>query len=335
MQNRLKNIWILTSIVALFIPTILLSQGLQLEKNGYPAATTKDAKIAQKIVEKLASDEFGGRAPGTKGDTLSVEYISTYFKKLGLEVGLQEFNVGKDKTPTYNVYGILEGKSDNYIVVGAHYDHIGIRKRRGSSDSTEKEVHNGADDNASGVAALILLADDYNNWLNKPEDGIIFVAFGAEERGLVGAREFANNLPIAKSKIKAMVNIDMIGNLKNNRLIIGGVGTATEMENVVDEAIDESGGELRVKKIAAGTLPSDQYAFYKKEIPVLMFNTGITKTYHTPEDDAHTLNYNGIDSVVKLIKCVTDIIMEREELEFVEPENSTFKIIDLSLDHNN
>ncbi len=318
---RETNLWVLTIVIALLNTTVALGQNTIPSGGIYPKASTGNAMIAEKIIGTLASEEYEGRAPGTKGDSLSIQFIKSYFNALDLNVKVQEYEIKGVKKPTYNICGIMEGQSGNYIVLGAHYDHLGMGGM-GSRARGVKEIHNGADDNASGVASLILIANEYKKRGVTPKDGLIFVAFGAEERGLIGSRIFASNLPVPLEKIKAMLNFDMVGHLRKGELTVGGVGTAKQMESIVDKAIKEGGEGLNVAKSKSGVGPSDHTSFYAKNIPVLYFNTGVTAEYHTPADDAHKLNYNGVDSVITFATAVLDNIIETDKLEFTEAGNA-------------
>ena len=152
-------------------------------------------KLASKeVVEYLASDALAGRDGGTKGDTLASDFIFLQMKKLGLNPAKQQFNVKKGDINTYNVYGSVPGRSGKYVVIGAHYDHLGMGgPGTGSRRMDTLAIHNGADDNASGVAGMLYLAKHFAK-AKDLKHGMIFVAFGAEERGIVGSKHFAENL---------------------------------------------------------------------------------------------------------------------------------------------
>ena len=149
---------------------------------------------SREVVEYLASDALAGRDGATRGDTLASDFILGQMKKLGLEPLKQQFNVKKGDINTFNVYGSVPGRSGKYVVVGAHYDHLGMGGQgSGSRRIDTLAIHNGADDNASGVAGMLYLAKQFAK-AKDLEHGVIFVAFGAEERGVVGGSHFAWNL---------------------------------------------------------------------------------------------------------------------------------------------
>lgn len=263
---------------------------------------------SREIVEYLASDALQGRLGGTKGDTLASDFIYAQMKKLGLNSVKQEFTVKRGNVVTFNVYGKVEGSTGKYIVIGAHYDHLGLGgKEIGSRRPDTVAVHNGADDNASGVAGVLHLAKHYAKERNL-EHGFIFVAFGAEERGIVGSKHFAEN--IDPKKVVAMVNFDMIGNLRNNAITLGGTGTAKEMDDIIYWAEKENWNALKITRSAQGHGPSDHTSFYAKNIPVFYITTGATEDYHTPDDDSYKIKFGGIDSVANFVKCLVNQIQK-------------------------
>lgn len=263
---------------------------------------------SREIVEYLASDALQGRLGGTKGDTLASDFIYAQMKKLGLNPVKQEFTVKRGNVVTFNVYGKVEGSTGKYIVIGAHYDHLGLGgKEIGSRRPDTVAVHNGADDNASGIAGVLHLAKHYAKEKNL-EHGFIFVAFGAEERGIVGSKHFAEN--IDPKKVVAMVNFDMIGNLRNNAITLGGTGTAKEMDDIIYWAEKENWNALKITRSAQGHGPSDHTSFYAKNIPVFYITTGATEDYHTPDDDSHKIKWGGIDSVANFVKCLVNQIQK-------------------------
>lgn len=287
---------------------------------GLYAQQVKAPKFGKKlsslqIVEYLADDALQGRYGGTEGDTLASSFILGQMKRLGLEPRMQEFNVKKLNINTFNIYGSVPGRSGKYIVVGAHYDHLGMGgQESGSRRPDTLAVHNGADDNASGVAGMLHLAKRFAKVKNL-EHGVIFVAFGAEEKGIVGSKHFADNLAelelqggktIAANDIVAMVNFDMIGHLRGGAITLGGTGTAKEMDSIIADAEREYGNALKVTRSPQGHGPSDHSAFYAKNIPVFYLTTGGTEDYHTPDDDAWKLNYAGVDSVANFAALLID-----------------------------
>jgi hypothetical protein len=202
------------------------------------------------------------------------------------------------------VIGVLEGSgplADETIVVGAHYDHLG-RGGPGSLAFRSSEIHNGADDNASGTAGVIELARYYSaNKITEPYN-FLFICFSGEELGLLGSKKWCDNADIDLSTVNYMVNLDMIGRLNDStrKLVIYGVGTSP----VFVPLLDSIASPLHVKKDSSGIGPSDQTSFYLKNIPVLHFFTGQHSDYHKPSDDAAKLNFKGMTEVLKFIATV-------------------------------
>lgn len=219
-------------------------------------------------------------------------------------------------TTSYNIVAMTEGSDDKlkneYIVVGAHYDHLGM----GGSDSGSRmpdtvAVHNGADDNASGVAGVLELLRLVENAKQKPKRSIVWVLFTAEEMGLLGSKEFVKNPPIELDKIKAMINLDMIGRMNDStpRLSISGTGTGDVFEHLLDSLSQYV--PFKIKQNPDGNGPSDHASFYGKNIPVLFLNSGIHTDYHTPFDDRDKINYQRmaqiIDFTQQLIYAIANI----------------------------
>lgn len=209
----------------------------------------------------------------------------------------------RQKTVSRNIIAIVEGidpvLKNEYIVVGAHYDHLGFGgEGSGSRIPDTIAVHYGADDNASGVSSLIELARHFSNEKNKTSRSLIFIAFGAEEMGIIGSRHFIEHPLVPLTSIKSMINLDMVGRLKideNPSINISGTGTS----NIVDSLLIhlKIGRSFELKTIPDGYGPSDHAAFYTAGIPVSFITTGAHSEYHTPNDSFETLNYKGLRDV--------------------------------------
>jgi len=194
------------------------------------------------------------------------------------------------KVATMNVVGMKKGKSDEIIVIGAHYDHLGMGGESSRAPGV-KAVHYGADDNASGVGMLIEMVQRFSR--EKPERSIVFIAFGAEEMGLLGSRYFVDHPLIELKNVKAMINLDMVGRLNSDRsLLISGTGTALQTDSLLRIGLDSTA--FSISKSPGGTGPSDHSSFYSAGIPVLFFTTGIHDQYHTPDDKPELINYDGM-----------------------------------------
>ena len=230
-------------------------------------------------------------------------------------------NVLLKETQSENIVAMLAGTDKNlkeeYVVVGAHFDHLGMGGPGSGSRAVDTvAIHNGADDNASGVATILELAQKLASE-KQHRRSIIFVAFGAEEMGLIGSKAFTQNPPIDLEKVVAMFNFDMVGRLDTvtNALSIGGTKTAKETEDILNEL--NPGFQLAFSEEGVG--PSDHASFYLQNIPVFFISTGAHSDYHTPNDDSDLIHYNGLKKVADygfaLIKEVTN---REQKLTFQE-----------------
>ncbi|NLA23931.1 MAG: M20/M25/M40 family metallo-hydrolase, partial [Bacteroidales bacterium] len=248
----------------------------------------------------------------TKSDKLQKDYLENKYESFEIN---SKFEANCNLEPvfgnTQNIYLELKNNaSSNYIIIGAHYDHLGFGgKGTGSRHIGEAAIHYGADDNASGVAGMLSLARYISKNIENFNHNFLFVAFGAEEKGLLGSKYFVENLPIPKEKIKAMINLDMIGRMKpENILQIGGVGTTEEFKSIIDDV--KTNHKLEIQLSNEGYGPSDHASFYAADIPVLYFTTGAHSDYHTPGDSFEKINFEGIDLCLSF---VFDIIKKLDD----------------------
>jgi len=200
-----------------------------------------------------------------------------------------------------NVAGVLPGEgplAEETLLIGAHYDHLGYGGR-GSLEPKHETIHNGADDNASGVAAVIEIARQLAEKAEGCRRRVVFVAFTGEERGLLGSAHYVRHPPFPLESTVAMLNLDMVGRLRDDKLIVTGTATAKRFNELIDAAAERLG--LNLVKRPGGFGPSDQASFYAKKIPVLHFFTGTHKEYHRPSDDFELLNIPGMRRVVQLV----------------------------------
>jgi hypothetical protein len=227
-----------------------------------------------------------------------------------MSVGIKE-----TKKRIENVAGILPGKGDHaeeYVIVGAHYDHLG-HGGPGSLAPWSHGIHHGADDNASGTTAMMELADRFAH-LGPQKRSIIFIAFTAEEEGLIGSQYFASHPPVPLKNVVAMLNLDMVGRMSNGKLLIGGEGTAEDFPELMRQA--DKGLPLVLSEFGKGGIgPSDHTSFALKKIPVLFFFTGLHMDYHRPTDTSDKINYKGMEEVVDLGQRVMEAMttMPREK----------------------
>jgi len=313
-------------------------------------------QIARRVLQPLANSTVTlelSETPGTGGannDTKKTDAQTAPATPNGNPGTLDKitFTLSTDivrrETQAQNVIGVLEGSDpqlkNEAVVIGAHYDHLG-RGGQGSLAQKEGEIHHGADDNASGVAALLELARQFSSATAKPRRTIIFLAFAGEEDGLLGSKHYVEHPSVPLANTIAMINLDMVGRMKDDQLVIGGVGTAAEWRDLIARInaeptisvhLNGSGGRQQKGAAAAGegvpavtgangeTVasissrprfnlslnedgfgPSDHSSFYAKQTPVLFFFTGTHEDYHKPSDTADRVNYEGLTKIVGFV----------------------------------
>jgi hypothetical protein len=227
-----------------------------------------------------------------------------------LEAGVN-VSLIKERGRARNVVGIVPGSDpklrDQAIVVGAHYDHLGYGGEHSLAPDRYGEIHPGADDNASGTAAVIALARAFTQAGSRRT--LVFAAFSGEELGLLGSAHYVKNPPWPLAKTTAMLNMDMIGRLRDEKIYIMGVDTAAEFRPLIAEAL--AGSDLQASYSGDGYGPSDHTSFYASGIPVLMFFTGAHEDYHRPSDTADKINAEGMEKVARLVFRVASRLSER------------------------
>ena len=228
-------------------------------------------------------------------------------------------DIGDKKRVGHNVIGYIDNGAPLTIIIGAHYDHLGYGEDKNSLfTGTVPAIHNGADDNASGTAALIelgkMLKTAYKN------NNYLFISFSGEELGLFGSKYFTEHPTIDLTKANYMINLDMVGRLNDSThgLNIGGYGTSPTW----GELMSEKNEFFKIKFDSSGTGPSDHTSFYRKDIPVLFFFTGVHSDYHKPTDDADKINYTGELQVVKYIYTVIGDADKKGKLAFTKTRES-------------
>lgn len=311
-------------------------------------ACGKEHKVAENKIKEdvtyLASDELEGRQTGTEGEKKAAEYLINRYKEIGLEPKgtegyLQpfsfkpktdphkevEFTTNADSTITgNNIIGYINNGAKTTIVIGAHYDHLGFGGVGSLFRGEEKAVHNGADDNASGVAVMLNLASrlkvkndtakvmDKNNYL--------FMAFSGEEMGLLGSNYFSKNPTIDAKSINYMINMDMVGRLKaDSTLAVYGTGTSPMFK----QTIKANNDKFKLVENESGVGPSDHTSFYLIDVPVLHFFTGQHGDYHKPGDDSEKLNYEGMSLISDYIFEIISDLDDNGELAFRKTKNES------------
>ena len=300
-------------------------------------------KALKKHISYLSSDELQGRLTGSLGEKKAADYIVKELKSLGLKPYannsfFQTFNYkvkvnphstdasGDKSNSGTNVIAFLDNKASKTIVIGAHYDHLGLNEHNHSSKpNSNGEIHNGADDNASGVAAVLELARMYSQNKTKENVNYIFALFSGEEDGLIGSKHMAETLKTYYPNVVAMINLDMIGRLdKDKSLVVGGIGTAPEFSAIVTKN-KPAGFNVTLDNTGQG--PSDHTSFYLKDIPVLYFFTGTHNDYHKPSDDEEKINYYGVRNITDYVFRVSNEVATLDKIEFTKTAMNAGKTV--------
>lgn len=223
-------------------------------------------------------------------------------------------DIQRPQLTAFNVVGLLDNGAENVAVIGAHFDHLGWGDD-GSLHRGEKAIHNGADDNASGVATIIQLARDLKKMENAKANDVLFIAFSGEEKGLFGSNYWTKHPTLPIAELNYMVNLDMVGRLDSAGVIgINGVGTSPAWADV-DSLV---AGNLKVKTTSSGVGPSDHTSFYLQGIPAIHFFTGTHEDYHKPSDDEEKINYEGMVRVMNYIEALIVDLNDNGKLEFTK-----------------
>lgn len=307
-----------------------------------------EPKVAESKIKEdiafLADDKLEGRQTGTDGEKKAAEYLIKRYKEIGLdpkgtEGYLQpfsfkpktdphkevEFTTNADSTITgNNVIGYINNGAKSTIVIGAHYDHLGFGGEGSLFRGEEKAVHNGADDNASGVAVMLNLASrlKVKNDTAKVKDNnnYLFMAFSGEEMGLLGSNYFSKNPTIDANSINYMINMDMVGRMKaDSTLAVYGTGTSP----LFKQTLKANNEKFKLIENESGVGPSDHTSFYLIDIPVLHFFTGQHEDYHKPGDDSEKLNYEGMRLISDYIYSVITDLDDNGELAFRKTKNES------------
>ncbi len=289
-----------------------------------PAALTAGLSQPRAAVRYLADDSLYGRLAGSRGERCAGDYLASEFRRLGLKPAgdagsyFQRLPLATVLNPHFkggtgrNVVGLLPGRERGgaVIVIGAHYDHLGLGgPMSGSLAPDTVAVHHGADDNASGTAALLEVARAVTSG-PRPAASVLFVAFTGEEEGLLGSNYFASHPPIPLARVRAMLNMDMVGRLRRGKLLVYGTATAQEWPQILAKA-DAGKDSLALSEIGDGYGASDHTSFYQRDVPVLHFFTNVHADYHKPSDTLDKLDYPGIDRVAGLVARVAEAVADR------------------------
>lgn len=288
----------------------------------------------------LASDSLQGRETGTPEELMAASYLQQRMESIGL---LPKGNAGtyfqtftfKPKTDPHteaqfltgdgtitgtNVIGYLDNKAAKTVIIGAHYDHLGMGGE-GSLYTQGEAIHNGADDNASGVGIMLQLAERLRDTL--PNSNYLFIGFSGEEMGLLGSNYFCKNPTIDFEEANYMINMDMVGRLREDKtLSITGTGTAP----VWNQILNSTNPGFKLVLGESGMGPSDHTSFYLQNIPALHFFTGQHEDYHKPSDDSNKLNYEGMKMIENYIVAVIAELDDDPKLSFRTTKNESEEV---------
>ena len=290
----------------------------------------------------LSSDSLEGRETGTQGEVKAGEYIKKRFIKIGLQPlennnYFQHFtfkpktnphqeisfsNQKNDSTITgKNIIGYIDNQAKKTIIIGAHYDHLGYGNENSLHRGEKNLIHNGADDNASGVAMMIDLASKLR--VANKNNNYLFIAFSGEEIGLLGSNYYTKNAIIKMSNINYMINMDMVGRLnEDTALAIYGLGTSP----IFKQTINANNTKFKIIQKESGVGPSDHTSFYLNDIPVLHFFTGQHEDYHKPSDDYDKINFEGMDIISNYIFDIISDLNDNEKLSFTKTINESEEV---------
>ena len=294
----------------------------------------------QEDISFLASDSLQGRETGTPEELLAANYIQKRMEGLGLQpkgnagTYFQTFTF-KPKTDPHteaqfvsgdgtitgtNVIGYIDNNAAKTVIIGAHYDHLGMGGE-GSLYAEGEAIHNGADDNASGVGVMLQLAEKLKDSITG--SNYLFIGFSGEEMGLLGSNYFCKNPTIDLNSANYMINMDMVGRLRDDKtLSITGTGTAP----IWNQVLNSTNTDFKLVLGESGMGPSDHTSFYLQNIPALHFFTGQHEDYHKPSDDSEKLNYEGMKMIEDYIVAVIAELDDNPKLSFRTTKNESEEV---------
>ncbi len=295
----------------------------RLEKFGRAAGPSESGIAFLQIKTEIAERWFAaaGRSMKEVSEGIDADLKPRSFvlpAKVKVEL---ETDVVREQKTVHNVAAWLRGETDEYIVIGAHYDHLGLGEQFSLAPSMAGKPHYGADDNASGTAGVLELARHFAQG-PKPKRGILFASFTAEEHGLLGSAFLTEHFPAPLDKCVAMVNLDMIGRLREGSVIVGGAGTAKSFPAMLDRLAGQYPGLKLETSEQGGVGSSDHTSFTAKRIPVLFFFTGLHMDYHRPTDTWDKINAEGAVELLGLVARVGEELVSGARPEFVKVEES-------------
>ena len=310
-------VWVCVAVLVCLLPAAARAEKSHGYRMAFESISADDLK---EHVDVLADDVFEGREAGSRGGRAAATYLrktierSTLPGRRRVQVSWQPFSAGYR-----NLLVLVEGSHPELrrevVVVGAHYDHVGYGTRRNSYGPIGR-IHNGADDNASGAAAIVELIDAFEHLDQPPSRSVLFALWDGEEKGLLGSRHWVLHPTLPLADVKIVVNLDMVGRLRHGRLQVLGTRTSWGLRRLVSQAADEAAGDSPIWLDFKWELKanSDHWPFYERAIPVLLFHTGLHPDYHRPSDDVERINREGMRDVVRHLFPVVYQLAEQEPL---------------------
>ncbi len=277
-----------------------------------------DAGIPAVIIRKELGNSFTGSAAQTPAPVSAVSEVTAEFKS----------DVQKINGKSANVIGMIEGSDAKlkaeYVVIGAHYDHLGLGGGESLEGNAYGKIHYGADDNASGTAALLELARVLASDRAQLKRSVVFMAFAAEELGLLGSAAYTREPLVPLQSVTAMLNMDMVGRLRDKSLFVGGVGTSPAWQPLLDKLNASAENSFKLGTGQDGLGPSDHQSFYVKDVPVLFFFTGSHADYHKATDTAEKVNAEGTRQIAEFVRRITtSIANEPERIAFTRVKSDS------------
>ncbi len=278
------------------------------------------ANEAKDHVAVLSNDTLEGREGGSRGGHAAAKYLVEYLKQARLKPAGDNNTYFQAFAPNHrNILGILPGSDEKlrheFVLIGAHYDHVGYGNAR-NSYGPWGYIHNGADDNASGTSGLLEVIDAFAKLPQAPRRTVLFALWDAEEKGLLGSQHWVDHPTLPLDQAHMTINMDMIGRLRDDRIEVHGTRTSTGLRDFV--TVQNADVGLRIFYTWEMKANSDHYTFFQKQLPTLLLHTGLHDDYHRPSDDAEKLNYPGIERVARLAFLLTHALAE-------EPQSRRFR----------
>lgn len=315
-----RMVWLCVVGIAVASQTTLFAAETSALRAAAETITTAELKSH---VDVLADDSLEGRRGGSRGGRAAGGYLAEKLQKLGLQgmgddgTFFQSFAGGER-----NILALWEGSDPTlkkqFVIIGAHYDHVGYGTSTNSYGPTGY-IHNGADDNASGVSGLMETIEAVTRLPERPKRSILFAFWDGEEEGLLGSKHWAANPTVPLKNIVLYINLDMIGRLRQSRVEVYGTRSSLGLRKLISGCNKDT--NLWLDFTWEMKENSDHYTFYSRSVPTLMFHTGLHENYHRPSDDAHLLNVEGIEQVSRLVFAVVAEVADGEQTLAFRPES--------------